>query len=173
MHAKRYDRLTVLLHWLMATLILAQIGLGLWMIDLPKDDSGQRAGWFNVHKSVGMVLLLLIALRIAWLPWRPRVAPAVQGLRLRVAHASHALLYLLMVIVPLSGFLGSVFSRYPIRFLGIRLPRFAAPWDAAKEALSVVHLVSVYTLVAMVALHLLAFAYHQFILKDRLLTRMR
>ena len=57
--------------------------------------------------------------------------------------------------------------------LGIRLPRFAAPWDAAKEALSVVHLVSVYTLVAMVALHLLAFAYHQFILKDRLLTRMR
>lgn len=173
MHAKRYDRLTVLLHWLMAALILAQIGLGLWMVDLPKDDSGQRAGWFNVHKSVGMVLLLLIALRIAWLPWRPRVAPATRGWQHRAAGAGHALLYLLMLIVPLSGFLGSVFSRYPIRFMGMRLPRLAAPWDAAKEVLSVVHLVSVYTLMVMVILHLLAFAYHQFVLKDRLLMRMR
>ena len=70
MHATRFDRLTVLLHWSMALLIPLQIALGLWMVELPKDDSGTRAGWFNVHKSVGMVLLLLIGLRMAWLPWR-------------------------------------------------------------------------------------------------------
>ena len=173
MHAKRYDRLTVLLHWLMAALILAQIGLGLWMVDLPKDDSGQRAGWFNVHNSVGMVLLLLIALRIAWLPWRPRVAPATRGWQHRAAGAGHALLYLLMLIVPLSGFLGSVFSGYPIRFFGLKLPKLAERWEDAKAFMSIVHEFSVYTLMLLIAVHVLAFAHHQFILKDGLIRRMR
>jgi len=173
MHAKRYDRLTVLLHWSMAVLIIGQIGLGLWMVDLPKDDTGTRAGWFNVHKSFGMVLLLLIALRLAWLPLRPAVAPATQGLQQLMARAGHGLLYLLMVAAPLSGFLGSVYSQFPIRFFGHKLPRLAEPWDAAKEVLSVIHLVSTYTLIAMVLLHLLAFAYHQFVRKDELIMRMR
>jgi cytochrome b561 len=173
MHATRYDRLTVLLHWAMALLILLQIALGLWMIELPKDDSGTRAGWFNMHKSVGMVLLLLIGLRAAWLPWRPRVTPATAGFSHWAARGSHALMYLLMVMAPLSGFLGSMFSQFPIRFFGIHLPRLAEPWDAAKELLSAVHGVSTYALIAMVLLHLLAFAYHQFVLKDRLILRMR
>ena len=125
MHATRFDRLTVLLHWSMALLIPLQIALGLWMVELPKDDSGTRAGWFNVHKSVGMVLLLLIGLRMAWLPWRPRVTPATQGLQHLAARGSHALMYLCMVVAPLSGFLGSVFSKFPIRFFGMRLPRLA------------------------------------------------
>lgn len=173
MHAKRYDRLTVLLHWSMAILIVGQIGLGLWMVNLPKDDSGMRAGWFNVHKSVGAVLLVLVALRLVWLPLRPAVVPAAQGLQQCMARAGHGLLYLLMVVAPLSGFLGSVFSRYPIRLFGVKLPRLAEPWETAKEALSLIHLVSNYALVAMVVLHLLAFAYHQFVRKDRLLQRMR
>lgn len=174
MTPRRYDRLTVLLHWSMAVLILAQIGLGLWMIDLPKDASGTRAGWFNVHKSLGIALLLLIALRLAWLGARPRVDPAPASAALqRAAHCSHALLYALMLLVPLSGFLGSVYSRYPIRAFGVTLPRLAAPWEAAKEAMSVIHQMSSYALIALIALHLLAVLLHQFVLRDRLLLRMR
>ena len=173
MHAKHYDRFSVLLHWAMALLILLQIAIGLWMVDLPKDDNGIRANWFNVHKSIGIVLLLLICLRVAWLPWRSRVVPATAGLMHLAARASHAMLYLLMVVAPLSGFLGSVYSKFPIRFFDIRLPRLAQPWDTAKELFSVVHLVSTYALIAMVVLHLLAFAYHQFVLKDHLIMRMR
>lgn len=174
MDRKKHDRFSVLLHWAMAALILIQLGLGLWMVDLPKDSTGTRAGWFNVHKSMGMLLGLLIGVRLVWAALRPRVQPvAMPPMRRWLADWSHRLLYLLMLIAPLSGFLGSVFSPYPIRFFGLRLPRLAEPWELAKEVLSVVHLWSVYSLLFLVALHLLAFVHHQFILKDGLIQRMR
>ena len=169
-----HDRFSVLLHWLMAALLIAQLALGLWMIELPKDNTGTRAWWFNVHKSNGMLLGLLFVVRACWALLRPRVAPLdmPRGKRLLAAW-SHRLMYLLMLVAPLSGFLGSVFSPYPIRFFGLRLPRLAEPWEGAKEVLSVVHLWAVYGLLFLIALHLLAFAHHQFILKDGLIRRMR
>lgn len=170
---QRYDRRSVQLHWAMAVLLGAQIALGLWMVALPKDDSGVRAAWFNVHKSLGMVLLLLATVRAARLAWRPVVAPAAAGLPGLAARAAHGLLYLLMLVAPLSGFLASVYSPYPIRLFGLQLPRLAEPWGAARDLLSALHLASVYALLALVALHVLAFAYHQLVLKDGLLQRMR
>ena len=170
----RHDRLTVLLHWTMALLILAQLALGLWMVGLPKDDSGLRANWFNVHKSLGLVLLALIALRGLNLLRRPRIDPAPgQPGPQRAAIAVHHALYLLMAIVPLSGLLGSAWSKYPIRFLSWTLPRLAEPWDQGKAAMATLHLFSTWALIALVVLHVLAFAFHQYVLRDRLLDRMR
>lgn len=169
-----YDRFSVALHWLMAALLLAELGLGLWMTGLPKDDSGTRAYWFNIHKSLGMLLGLLIAVRLGWALLRPRVEPLPQPRALQwLAAGTHRLLYLFMLLTPLTGFLGSVFSGYPIRFFGIRLPRLAERWDAAKELLSCLHEGSVYALMLLIALHLLAFVHHQILLKDGLLRRMR
>lgn len=174
MQQSRYDRFSVLLHWLMAALILGQIALGLWMIGLPKDSSGLRAAWFNVHKSWGMVLGLLIVLRLAWALLRPRVAALPQARHLQLAaSAAHGLLYLLMLVLPLSGFLGSVFSGYPIRFFGMQLPKITERWDGAKELLSGVHQVSAVALILLIALHALAFLYHQLVMKEPLLQRMR
>ncbi|MBI3102365.1 MAG: cytochrome b [Burkholderiales bacterium] len=173
MNAHRYDRFTVLLHWSMAILIAAQIALGFWMVDLPKDDSGIRASRFNLHKSIGMVLLILAVLRSIWLALRPAMAATATGWMDRSARIAHGALYVLMVLVPLSGFLGSAFSKYPIRFFGFPLPRIADPWNAAKDLCSDVHQLSSYALTAMVVVHLMAFAYHQFVLKDRLILRMR
>ena len=79
----RYDRFSVFLHWLMAVLIVGQVALGLWMTGLPKDGGGLRAAWFNVHKSWGMVLGLLIALRLAWALLRPRVGRCLRPGRCR------------------------------------------------------------------------------------------
>ena len=170
----RYDRFSVTLHWLMAVLLLGQIALGMWMLGLPKDASGLRASWFNVHKSWGMVLGLLIALRLAWALWRPRVAALPQPRSMQLlATGAHRLLYLLMLLMPLSGFVGSVFSGYPIRFCGLRLPQLAERWDGAKELASGVHQWSAWALVLLIALHVLAFLHHQFIRKEALLQRMR
>lgn len=169
-----YDRFSVLLHWLMAALLLAQLSLGLWMVDLPKDNTSTRADWFNVHKSMGMLLGLLIVVRLCWALARPRVAPATLDPTVeQLAKWGHRLLYLFMLLAPLSGFLGSVFSKYPIRFFGWRLPRLAEHWELAKEVLSVVHLWSTYGLLLLIAVHLMAFVRHQFILKDGLIRRMR
>ncbi|GAA4003704.1 cytochrome b [Comamonas faecalis] len=173
-HNARYDRLSVWLHWLMAALLLAQIALGLWMLGLPKGGTGVRVYWFNVHKSIGMLLGLLIVLRLAWALARPRVAALAQARHLQLAASgAHKLLYALMLVMPLSGFFGSVFSGYPIRFFGMRLPDIAGRWDAAKELLSMVHKVSALALILLIALHVAAFAYHQLVRKEALLQRMR
>ena len=170
----RYDRFSVTLHWLMAALVLGQIALGLWMTGLPKDGSGLRAAWFNVHKSWGMVLGLLIVLRLAWALLRPRVAAWPQARAQRIAaRSTHPLLYALLLLMPLSGFLGSVFSGYPIRFFGLQLPQLAQRWDAAKALCSALHQASAIALGLLIALHVLAALYHQCVLKDGLLQRMR
>ena len=169
-----YDRFSVFLHWLMAVLIVGQIALGLWMTGLPKDGSGLRAAWFNVHKSWGMVLCLLIAVRLAWALLRPRVAPPPGARALQaLAAGAHRLLYALMLVLPWSGFFGSVFSGYPIRFFGMPLPKMASRWDGAKELASGVHQWSAWALVLLIALHVLAFVHHQVIRKEPLLQRMR
>lgn len=174
MQQPRYDRFSVALHWLMAVLLLGQIALGMWMLGLPKDTTGLRASWFNVHKSWGMVLGLLIALRLSWAPLRPRVAALPQARPMQALAASvHRLLYALMLAMPLSGFLGSVFSGYPIRFFGLSLPRLAQRWEAGKEFMSSVHQWSAWALALLIALHVAAFIYHQLVLKHPLIQRMR
>ncbi len=174
MSTQRYDRPSRLLHWAMAGLILVQLALGLWMVGLPKDDSGLRAQWFNLHKSLGLLLLLLAALRVANLWRRPRVqaAPGQPAMQ-RLAQATHHLLYLLMAVVPLSGLMGSVWSKYPIRFFGMALPRLAEPFEAGKAVMASLHETSTWLLIGGVGLHLAGFAFHQFVRRDRLIERMR
>ena len=62
----QYDRMMVVLHWLLAMGLLYQLGLGLWMDDLPKEPVGERAQWFNLHKSIGLCLGMLILWRLGW-----------------------------------------------------------------------------------------------------------
>ena len=170
----RYDRFSVGLHWLMAVMLLAQLVLGIWMTGLPKDASGVRAAWFNLHKSIGMLLGMLVLVRLVWAVLRPRVIelplPRTQH---ALAIANHRLLYLLMLMAPVSGFLGSMYSGYPIRFFGMKLPPLAERWDSAKAFFSIMHEVSVYAMLVLIAAHVLAFAYHQVVLKDGLIRRMR
>ncbi|MCX7269277.1 MAG: cytochrome b/b6 domain-containing protein [Burkholderiales bacterium] len=63
---QRYDRILVLLHWLLALALIGQLVLGLWMVDLPKEPPGYRGGWFNVHKSIGLVIAVFIVWRLGW-----------------------------------------------------------------------------------------------------------
>ena len=63
---KRYGGVAIALHWTVALLLLAQMTLGWWMIEVPKSPPGLRAGWFNLHKSIGLTVGLLALLRLAW-----------------------------------------------------------------------------------------------------------
>ena len=58
--AGRYTLTAIVLHWLIGIAVFAQIGLGLWMIGIPKSPPGVRAYWFNVHKSIGITIALLV-----------------------------------------------------------------------------------------------------------------
>lgn len=169
----RYHRVSMALHWLLAAGLIYQIGLGLWMVELPKAPPGLRAGWFNWHKSVGLVLALLIVLRGIWrlrhaAPALPRHLPRWQGL---AARTNHAVLYACMLGMPLTGFLGSSFTAYPIKFFGLALPRLWGPSPALKDSMSLLHSTLGYVLVVAIAAHVLAALWHGF-RRDGVVSRM-
>lgn len=173
-NSRRYHAGTVILHWLISMAIFTQIALGFWMTELPKSPPGLRAGWFNVHKSVGITIGLLILLRIIWrLIHRPPSLPEfLKPQEKQLAKLGHFALYISMISVPLSGFLGSSFSKYPIKYFGIELPKFLMANDGLKEIMKEVHEVSVIILLSLIAIHLLAVIKHVLLDKKNILSRM-
>ena len=152
--ATRYSTTAIVLHWLIAAAVVGLIGWGWWMQTIPKTPVGPRVDAFNLHKSIGMTVFLLMLARIAWRaghtppPFVPM--PIWQE---RLARTVHALFYVCLVVQPLSGYLGSAFSGYAIRFFGVVLPAWAPRNDALKEAMSVAHLANSWVLVVALGLH--------------------
>ncbi len=165
MQTPNYTRTAVVLHWLIGIAVLAQITLGLWMITIPKTPPGVRAGWFNVHKSIGITLA--VADRRAFAVAAGCTAPAAAagddaGLRKRcAAKASHFLrVRACMIVMPVSGYLGSSFTKYPVLYWGVKLPQWG--WDAPelKDLCSQVHFVTVCIFIALIAIHIAAAVKH-------------
>jgi cytochrome b561 len=171
--SSHYTRMAIALHWLLAIGLIYQLWLGVWMEDIPKTPPGLRAEWFNWHKSIGIVLGLLIVWRGIWrLTHRPPELPDTMPLwQTWAASANHALLYICMVAMPLSGFLGSSFTAYPIKFFGTPLPRL---WEASadlKEVFSALHTACSYVFMVTIAVHILAALLHM-VRRDGIAKRM-
>jgi cytochrome b561 len=171
--AGRYPTAVIVMHWAIALAVVALVILGWWMQTIPKEPVGPRADAYNLHKSIGLAALALMALRLAWrATHRPPRLPPLPPWQERAARAVHALLYLLMFAAALSGYLGSAVSGYPVKFFGLTLPAWAPAHAGLKEACSVVHLYSSWILAGVIAVHLGATLYHQWVLRDGLLWRM-
>jgi cytochrome b561 len=172
--AVRYDRVAVAFHWIIAIGIVMQVALGLWMIGIPKQPVGVRAYWFNVHKSIGMTLGMLIVLRLSWrLTHRPPPMPsAMPDWQARAARITHVLLYACMLIQPLAGYLGSVFSGYPIKYFGYTLPAWGWKDEGLKDFFSTVHLLNATTFILLICVHVAAALKHWLIDRDGVFQRM-
>jgi len=172
--AERYDTVAISLHWLIALAMLAEIALGWWMLDIPKLPVGVRAGWFNLHKSVGLTLALLIAFRLIWrLRHAPPPAPAtLPAWQAAAARWGHGLMYVCMLALPISGYVGSTFSGYPIKWFGLALPGWGWKDDAIKDAMSTLHYGVSWLLVALIAAHLAAALKHLLLDRDEVFSRM-
>jgi len=163
----------IVLHWTIAVAVVGLVVLGWWMQAIPKEPVGPRADAYNLHKSIGLAALLLMAARLAWrATHRPPQLPPLPHWQARAATAVHALLYAGMFIAAFSGYLGSATSGYPVKFFGLVLPSWTGANATVKDACSVAHLVSNWVLVAAIVLHALATFYHQWVLRDGLLWRM-
>jgi cytochrome b561 len=132
------------------------------MLDVPKDPPGVRAGWFNLHKSIGLTLAVFVVLRILWRmshrgPLLPGAVPRWQRL---AASWNHRLLYACMLIMPLSGYLGSSFTRYPIKYFGHALPHWGSEWSAGKTLMSTLHFSAACVLGGLIALHVAGALWH-------------
>jgi cytochrome b561 len=170
----KYDRMLVVLHWVLVIGLFYQLGLGLWMEDIPKDPPGVRAQWFNLHKSIGICLGLLILWRLGWrvthsVPAAPIGNTEFQN---KLSKWVHRVLYVCMVVLPVTGFLGSSFSQYPVKFFGLALPKLWEPWPEGKELFSEIHEVTAFVMMILIILHISAAVWHQWVKRDGLLSRM-
>jgi len=172
--AHHWGSLAKTLHWLVVLLILAQGVLGLYMVGLPKKPG--IIPYYNLHKSIGMTMLALAVLRLAWRAFDPRPAepastPHWQALG---ARAGHALLYALLFAVPLSGWwFDSVAALRPMYFFGLfEIPHIAAPNTDLKELAHEAHEWLFWLLVAVALGHAAMALIHEFVSRDGTLSRM-
>jgi cytochrome b561 len=171
--SERYSRVAMLLHWLAAALIVAGAGLGLTMADLPLSPSKLR--YYAWHKWIGITVFLLAAVRLAWrLAVPPPPLPGSIGHAQAVAARTvHALLYVLMLAIPVSGWLYSSATGVSVSYLNlVPLPNLVAKDKALASALLTVHQSLNGVLAAAVLLHVGAAIKHQWIDRDGVLSRM-
>jgi len=169
----RYTRTAIALHWLIAVAVIVQFCWGWWMQGVPKQPAGMRADAFNLHKSVGMTILMLMSVRLLWRWGHPPPAfPAMPKWQAALAHVVHAMLYAVLLLHPLSGYLGSVFSGYPVKLFGMTLPAWGHNDPALKNFFSASHFVTSWVLLAAVTLHVAGALKHALVDRDGLLARM-
>ena len=168
-----YTRTAIALHWLIALAVIVQFCWGWWMQGVPKQPAGMRADAFNLHKSVGMTILMLMSVRLLWRWGHPPPAfPAMPKWQAALAHVVHATLYAVLLLHPLSGYLGSVFSGYPVKLFGMTLPAWGHNDPALKNFFSASHFVTSWVLLAAVTLHVAGALKHALVDRDGLLARM-
>lgn len=170
---QRYGSVAMFLHWGIALGILALIGLGLYMTSLP--DGNDKWDFYSLHKSIGMLVFLFIVMRILW-RIRSIVPPLPAGLKTvetLLARLTHGLIYLAMVLIPISGYVDSSAGGYKLKFFGLfDVPKIIEK-DKALEQLSLaVHEWTAYLLITLILLHAGAAFKHHFVYKDDTLRRM-
>jgi len=163
----RYTTTASLLHWLIAALVLGMIAFGWWMQEIPKTPVGPRVNAYNLHKSIGKTVLLLMLWRALWRGAHPPPdLPRMPPWQARLARGVHLLLYVCLFVQPVTGYLGSAYSGYPVKFFGLTLPGWAAADPAIKDAMSVIHRGNSWVLVSALGLHLAGSLKHAVIDRD-------
>jgi cytochrome b561 len=169
-----YGVVAVTLHWLVALAVIGLFSLGLWMVELTYYDSWYRTAP-AIHKGIGVLLLLTIALRLAWRALGPQPAPLASHstLERQAAATAHLLLYVLLFAVMASGYLISTADGRAIDVFGLfQVPATITGLPQQADVAGSVHLVLAIALVSLSGIHALAALKHHVIDRDRTLLRM-
>ena len=161
------------LHWLMAVLFFGMLGLGFYMQGLPL--SPDKLKLYSWHKWVGVTVILLALFRIAWrVTHQPPALPSSMPRLMQIAaHAGHHMLYMLMFLIPLSGWLMSSAKGFQTVWFGILpIPDLIEKNKLLGDLLQTVHVSLNYLFIAVLIGHIGAALKHHFIDKDDILTRM-
>ncbi|MGA2551327.1 MAG: cytochrome b [Burkholderiaceae bacterium] len=172
---QRYNATAKWLHWIIALGMIYTFGIG-WIMTSMVGITPTKLKYFSWHKWAGVTLFVIALGRIAWrigLP--PGDLPAsITGWHRRASSWMHALLYVATILVPVTGYLFSLASGYPIVYLGlIELPVFMSKNPHWAEPLRLAHAWSSYVMGVAVLFHAAAallhhFYYHDSVLKDML-----
>jgi cytochrome b561 len=172
----RYSPVARALHWLTALVVLLMIPIGVIMA-----DRGERNLWdgttnalYSTHKLLGFILLWLVIARIGYrlIKGAPPPEPGLTAFQRKASAVVHGLLYVLLIGLPLGGWIGvSLFPALGIFDL-FSLPALTAPDQAAAKQIFAMHKIAGMTMAALILLHIAAALYHHFVRKDGVLLRM-
>lgn len=168
-----WGSVTKFLHWLIALLVLFMVVLGLTMGLFPKPF---KYTLYAIHKSTGITILFLMLVRLAWrfMNPTPKFPNHIPNWQQKAAHASHTLLYAILILMPLSGWIMSTAGGHPTKvwwWLVINAP--GIPKDKAiSHTAGDIHEFLAWTLVAVLVIHIAAALMHHIKHKDNILKRM-
>lgn len=169
----RYGLVSRLFHWVTVLLVLVMIPVGLTMIqEIPRPLQDRL---FVLHKGLGPVVLLVVLLRLGWRvlnppPPLPADLPAAQRLAAGVVHAG---LYLLLLVMAVSGYVRVTTGGFPIEALNaLGIPPLFAKDEAVAEVAKRIHATAIWLLLALIAMHVGAAAYHGLVRRDGIVGRM-
>ena len=166
-----FGLVAIIFHWLMALLIIGLLGVGLYMTGLPIGI--QKLKLYGWHKEFGILVLALVILRIIWRLTNTTPVLSLPKLELLAARLAHLALYVLMLAMPLSGWLMTSAAGLPPSFFGLFiLPSLVAPNDELRQLFALAHEWLAYGLIGIIGVHTLAALKHHFIDKDNVLKRM-
>lgn len=191
---QRYTKVAILLHWLIALMIFGMFAVGWYMADLPKDapkvasfdlfDIGlytvqlaeavsPRSYYFNLHKSFGVIVFVLVLFRICWkfTHQAPALPASITGWQRKAATASHHVLYMLMFLMPASGLVMATYSKYGVKWFGVALIK-GLDNEPMREVFKEAHETIAVILITLIAIHVLAALKHKFVDKDEVMARM-
>ena len=169
--SSEYGLISKILHWGMAAIIITLIGVGIYMADLPMDTTEQKQfayQFYGLHKSFGVVILALIIVSLAWIRISPAPAlPSVFNAKEQMlTKLVQALLYILMILVPASGYLMSNAGGYPINFFGLaELPALIGKSKELGGIAHEAHEIMGFAMLALLVLHVAGAVKHR--LKDK------
>ncbi|WP_020180214.1 cytochrome b [Methylopila sp. M107] len=170
---KRPALSSILLHWTVAVGVAGMLAFGYWISTLPKGPG--KTDYVQLHKSFGMIVLILASARVLW---RLRVgfpAPIGRAWERGAARASHGLLIALTLVLPLSGVVRSLTYARPVAVFGLPvIPQMLAEKNVRlNEIAGAVHDACALALAMLIVLHVAVAAKHHFVDRDDTLKRMR
>jgi cytochrome b561 len=171
----RYNAVARWLHWLTAAILAVIIPLGIWIHYFEPADEAFKLRLYNIHESFGVIVFLVVVMRLIYRhrnppPPLPPNTPKVIRLAARV---SHACLYALLLLMPITGFLATNAWGFPLSVFGVLpLPSPLGKDEAIAKILSLLHWCGAVAIVTLILAHLAGVIYHTFIRRDGLLQRM-
>jgi cytochrome b561 len=169
-----YNPVARAVHWLVAGLAVVVVALGLAIPGAPR-ETGSRELLLLLHRSAGLVILALMVFRALWrlthpAPPLPVGFPWIEAL---AAHASHALLYLLFLVMPLSGYLNAAAAGHSVSFFGLfPIPPLVPENARLSQSANAVHLTGQFLIYALVGVHVAAALMHAIVRRNGILERM-
>jgi len=168
-----YGVVSRVFHWLTVLMVFTMIPVGLTMVqEIPRATQDRL---FILHKGLGVCVLVVVVLRVAWRAFHPAppLPPSVPALQARVAVTVHALLYLALLTMAVSGYVRVTMGGFPIELLGaLGVPPLLPKDEAIAAIAKAIHFGAALGLIALVVIHVAAAAYHAIVLRDGVFSRM-